>query len=99
LTAFRRIPRLHNVTATPKHLTLRNVPRPVMRALERERRHKRSSLNQAAIDALARALGVHAGEPVENGLATLAGTWTDSDLRAFQAATSIFEKVDDEPWK
>jgi len=87
------------MTATSKHLTLRNVPRAVMRALERERRHKRSSLNQAAIDALARALGVHGSEPAENGLAVLAGTWSESDFRAFQAATATFEKVDDEHWK
>jgi len=94
-----RILRLQQVTASAKHLTLRNVPRAVMRALERERRQRRSSLNQTAIDALARALGVHTSEPAENGLAALAATWTESDFRAFQAATTIFEKVDDELWK
>ena len=87
------------MTASPKHLTIRNVPRAVMRALERERRQKQSSLNQAAIDALGRALGVHPGEAPENGLAALAGTWSEEDMRAFQAATSPFEQVDDEVWK
>jgi hypothetical protein len=90
---------MRTVTAIPKHLTLRNVPPAVMRALEREKRHRSTSLNQTAIDALARALGVTPGEPTDNGLAALAGTWSDSDLRDFETATVVFEQVDDEIWK
>ena len=70
-----------------------------MRALERERKRRSASLNQTAIDALARALGVAPGKPADNGLAALAGTWTESDLHAFEAATTMFGRVDDELWK
>ena len=93
------IHRMHEMTATPRHLTLRNVPVAVMRALERERRRQGTSLNQTAIRALARAFGVAPEEPVDNGLAVLAGTWSESDLRAFETATAMFEQVDDELWK
>jgi hypothetical protein len=87
------------VTATPKHLTLRNVPAAVMRALERQKRRRGTSLNETAVDALGRALGVARGAPPENGLAALAGTWSESDLTAFERATELFEQVDDELWK
>jgi len=70
-----------------------------MRALERLTKRTGASLNQAAIDSLGRGLGVGDGEPVDNGLSALAGTWTEHDLRAFEQATAIFARVDDEPWK
>ena len=87
------------MTALPRHLTLRNVPAAVMRALDREKKQRRTSLNRAAIDALGRALGVNPEEPSDNGLGALAGTWDAADLKAFQRATAVFEQVDDELWK
>jgi hypothetical protein len=99
LTAYRDIHRLHFMAASPKHLTLRSVPPAVMRALDRERRRRDSSLNKTAIDALGQALGVASGEPIDNGLSALAGTWSAADLRAFEAATRAFAQVDDELWK
>ena len=70
-----------------------------MRALERLTKRTGTSLNQAAIDSLGRGLGVADEEPVDNGLSALAGTWTEHDLRAFEQATAIFDRVDDELWK
>jgi hypothetical protein len=90
---------MRSVTAPPKHLTLRNVPPAVMRALERERRQKNASLNQSAIAALARGLGVAREPAAENGIRELAGTWSEADLRGFEAATAVFEQTDDELWK
>jgi hypothetical protein len=88
------------MTAQAKHLTVRNVPAGIMRELERLRKKTGASLNQTAIDSLGRALGVmSAGEPPDNDLGRLAGTWTDADLRAFEAATACFEEVDDSLWK
>lgn len=83
----------------PKHLTLRNVPSEVMRALDRERRRKGTSLNRAAIEALSRGLGVPRAEGADNGLGALAGSWDTARLKAFEKATAPFEAIDDELWK
>jgi hypothetical protein len=88
-----------NMNAHPKHLTVRNVPPAIMRALDRERRKARTSLNQAVIDCLGRGLGVTHEDDFDNGLRALAGTWSAGELRAFEAATTGFGKVDEELWK
>lgn len=87
------------MNANAGYITLRKVPPAIMRALERLKKRTGASLNQAAIDSLGRGLGVTSGEPVDNGLSVLAGTWTDRELRAFERATAAFERVDDELWK
>ena len=87
------------MNAQGRYLTLRKVPPAIMRALERAKKMTGVSLNQAAIESLGRGLGVADGEPIDNGLSGLAGTWTDRDLRAFEQATAPFERVDDELWK
>jgi hypothetical protein len=87
------------MTALPKHLTVRNVPPTIMRALDRERRKGRTSLNQAVIDSLGRGLGVSHVDDFDNGLRALAGTWSAGELRTFESATAGFEKVDEDLWK
>jgi hypothetical protein len=81
-----------------KTLTIRNVPRRLADALDRERRRRDASLNSTVLDLLSRSLGVTAGESRRNGLAELAGTWNAEDLRAFDAAIAPLETVDDEMW-
>jgi hypothetical protein len=83
----------------PRHLTVRNVPQAIMRALERERRKAHASLNRTVIETLGRGLGVSHVADFDNGLGALAGTWSAAELRAFEAATVSFEKVDEELWK
>jgi hypothetical protein len=78
---------------------VRRVPEELARALEGERRRSGRSLNQTVIDLLRRALGLVAGTRYENGLARLAGTWTEEERAAFEAATAPFEQVDDELWR
>jgi hypothetical protein len=82
-----------------RHLTVRRLPVDIAKALERERRRTRKSLNQTAIDALARALGVARGAPPPNGLEVFAGTWSKAELARFEKATAIFEHVDEELWR
>lgn len=82
-----------------KHLTVRNLPNELGRALEREKRRRGSSLNQTVIDLLSQGLGVGAGARRRNGLARLAGTWSEEELRRFEAAVAVTEQVDDELWK
>ena len=81
-----------------QHLTIRNVPADVARALDREKERRRTSTNQLVIELLAGALGI-GGKPRDNGLAAFAGTWSDADLREFEAATTGLRQVDDEVWK
>ncbi|MDP1569708.1 MAG: hypothetical protein Q8L86_06865 [Vicinamibacterales bacterium] len=69
-----------------KTLTIRNVPARLAEALDRERRRRDASLNQTVLDVLARGLGVSDMGGRSNGLATLAGGWTDEDLRRFEEA-------------
>lgn len=79
-------------------LTIRNVPKHLADALNRERRKKDASLNSTVLDLLSRSLGVGRTPPGRNGLAELAGTWTAEEQRQFDAAVAPFETVDDDMW-
>ena len=82
-----------------RHLSIRNVPAEIAAALEEERHRSQSSLNQTVIDLLARALGVKAQRARRNGLAKLAGTWTQKELERFEAAVVSTEQIDEELWR
>lgn len=75
-----------------KHLTVRNLPPAVARALEREKRRRGTSLNQTVIDLLGQGLGV--GVTRSNGLAARAGTWSEEEFRDFVEATADFSEID-----
>ena len=77
-----------------KTLTIRNVPDELHRALQGERARRATSLNRVVIELLDERLGL--GGRATNGLARLAGNWSDGDLRRFEEATAVFEQVDDE---
>ena len=78
-------------------LTIRNVPADLDEALQRERTRSGRSLNQTVIDLLNQRLG--AGVARSNGLARLAGIWSDEEFQQFHEATAAFERVDEELWK
>lgn len=80
-----------------KHLTIRNVPDELASALEQEKRRRGQSLNETVLGLLKQGLGV--GTPRSNGLAALAGGWTEEDLREFEEATKMFERIDPEIWE
>lgn len=80
-----------------KNLTIRGVPDEIAAALEKEKRRRGESLNQTVIDLLSQGLGVGAAR--SNGLARLAGTWSDKEFRAFKDATAPLERVDEELWR
>ena len=80
-----------------KNLTIRNVPDAVAEALEEEKRRRGESLNQTVIELLSQGLGV--GTTRSNGLGRLAGSWTEEELREFEAAVAGFERIDDELWR
>lgn len=80
-----------------KTLTIRNLPDDVAKALEREKANRNVSLNQTVVDLLSQSLGM--GGVRSNGLGRLAGTWTEKELRLFERAVAVVEKVDDELWR
>ncbi len=82
-----------------KALTIRNVDPALAKALERERKRRGDSLNQTVLDVLRQSLGVGPGQRRSNGLRELAGTWSARDKAEFDAATKMFEVVDDELWR
>jgi hypothetical protein len=82
-----------------KHLTVRNVPVAVAKALEKESRRRGASLNQTVIDVLGAGLGIDSPGGRRNGLRRLAGTWSASELTAFHEAIASTEQVDEELWR
>jgi hypothetical protein len=82
-----------------KTLTIRNVPKGLAAALDRERRRRDASLNQTVVDLLSRQLGVDGDGPPSNGLARLAGTWNAEEHRAFEEAVRPLDTVDAGMWK
>ena len=79
------------------YLTIRNVPPDLSKALEREKRRRGVSLNQAVIDLLEAGLGVR--EQRSNGLTRLAGTWSAAQHREFLKNIESFSEIDSELWK
>lgn len=77
-------------------LTLRNIPSEIAEALERESERSQTSLDEAAIVLLRRALEV---EDEGNGLVELAGTWTEEEFQRFEKAVAITEQIDEELWR
>ncbi len=82
-----------------KHLTIRDLPGDLARALESEKRRRGQSLNQTVKDVLRVGLSLDREPQAGNGLGRLAGTWTAEDLAEFEQATAVFERVDEEAWK
>lgn len=96
LTAVRCIHIIRHVNASARHLTVRNVPPQLAKALEAECKRRGASLNRTVLDLLGRALGTAAEG---NGLEALAGTWSRANLAAFERATAVAERIDEELWK
>jgi hypothetical protein len=85
--------------AVMRTLTVRRVSPRLAEALERERRRRGSSLNALVLDVLEAGLGVrHAGKR-SNGLARLAGSWSQRDLERFDQAVEAAERLDNELWR
>jgi len=76
--------------------TIRNVPNRLDESLRRAAREQGKSLNEVAIEALARGAGI-AGEPTrQRDLSDIAGTWRKDP--AFDNAIAAQDTVDEEMW-
>lgn len=80
-----------------KHLTIRNVTPALAEALENEKRARGTSLNRTVLEVLEQALGVNRRR--SNGLAELAGGWTDDEHARFEESIAVAEQVDEELWR
>jgi len=81
----------------PIQYTLRGIPRRVDEALRRKAKQEGASLNQAAIEAITRSLGLAEEKPVYHDLDDLAGTWVEDP--AFDKAIGEMDKVDADLWR
>jgi hypothetical protein len=77
--------------------TLRNIPEALDEALRERARSENKSLNQVAIEALSRALGLRRRAVRHRDLADLAGRWREDP--DFDQAIADQDRVDEELWK
>lgn len=77
--------------------TLRNIPRSVDRALRERAKRERKSLNEVAIEALARGAGVDESGVKRRDLGDIAGTWRKD--AAVDQALAEQRAIDEDIWK
>lgn len=77
--------------------TLRKVPRIVDRALREMARREGRSLNDVALEALARGCGVGESPVRHRDVSDIAGTWQEDP--AFDEAIAEQDVVDEDLWK
>jgi len=77
--------------------TIRNVPDMLDEALRRAARERGKSLNEVAIEALARGAGVTGERCQRRDLSDIAGTWRKDP--AFGRALAAQDTVDEEMWR
>ena len=76
--------------------TIRNVPDTLDEALRRAAREQGKSLNDMAIDALARGAGITGERVRRRDLSDIVGTWRKDT--AFDRARAAQDKIDGEMW-
>jgi hypothetical protein len=77
--------------------TIRKVPDTLNEALRKIARERGKSLNEVAIDALARGAGVTGEGERQRDLADIAGTWRKDSV--FESALAAQDTIDDEMWQ
>ena len=82
-----------------KTMTIRNVSSDIATALDAERRRRGLSLNRTVLALLREALGISGARGRGNGLARLAGTWSEDEYREFEQAVAPFAEIDEDLWK
>lgn len=77
--------------------TIRNVPEAIDRELRERAKRKGITLNDAAVEAMKRGLGVAENDVVYGDLDDLIGTWKQDD--EFDRAIEEQDKVDTDAWE
>jgi plasmid stability protein len=77
--------------------TIRNVPDPLDEALRRKARGQGKSLNEVAVEALARGAGLSEHQCRYRDLSDIAHTWRSDP--AFDCAIAAQDTIDEDLWK
>jgi plasmid stability protein len=77
--------------------TIRNVPDYLDAALRASAREQGKSLNEAAIEALARGAGLGGSQVRRRDLSDIVGTWAEDP--AFESAIADQQKIDEAMWR
>jgi Zn/Cd-binding protein ZinT len=77
--------------------TIRNVPEYLDAALRDSAREQGKSLNEVAIEALARGFGLGDAQVRQRDLSDIAGSWRKDP--AFERAIAAQDTVDEEMWR
>ena len=77
--------------------TIRNVPDTLDEALRKAARQRGKSLNEVAIEALARGAGIVGESRPQRDLGDIAGTWHND--AAFDRALAGQDTIDEEMWQ
>lgn len=77
--------------------TIRDVPDNLDKALRRAAREQGKSLNEVAVETLARGAGITAERNRQRDLADIAGTWRKDP--AFDSALAAQDAIDEEMWR
>lgn len=77
--------------------TIRNVPDALDEALRRTARERGKSLNEVAVEALAKGAGITAELSRQRDLGDIVGTWRKDP--AFDSAVATQDTIDEETWR
>lgn len=80
-------------------ITVRNIPEPVEARLRQLADVSGSSLNQTVVRLLEAGTGLAPAAGPKRDLTAFAGLWTAETAATFDAATRIFETLDEEVWR
>ena len=84
-------------SAAKRQYTIRSVPPAVDRVLREQAKQQNKSLNEVAVEALRRGVGLGAPQAVFDDLDGLVGTWEEDP--DFQAALKRQDVVDRRRWR
>ena len=80
-------------------ITLRNIPRELQEAIKRRARREGLSLNKTVQRMLEEVVGLKPSSSMQHhDLDHLAGTWSDEEADAFDAALAEQRRIDPELW-
>ena len=77
--------------------TIRDIPDPLDKALRQAARQQGKSLNEVAVETLARGAGISGERGRQRDLADIAGTWRKDP--AFDSALAAQHAIDEEMWR
>jgi len=87
---------------TMQALAIRGFEPELEAAIQTEAKREHLSLNKAALRLMRRGAGLlttDKPQPIGDALDEFIGVWDENDLREFEAATAVFNEIDEDDWK